>query len=522
MGEEPRVWEYETSHRGCDVTGPLPEPHPKDRMTLDTLPADIDTGEPMDATTKAPTARSGVLPILLVAAFVVILNETAMNVALTRIMDDLHIAERLAQWLTTAFMLTMAVVIPTTGWLIERLGTRRAYVAALGLFSLGTLICLVSPTIGVLLAGRVVQASGTAIMMPLLMTTVMQTVDPAHRGRVMGNVSMVISVAPAVGPTMSGLLLQFGSWRLIFGAVLPIALAMLSLGRRRLTDVSESSGAQLDAASIPLAVLGFGGLVYGLSLVGDATAAPWELGVALGVGTTALLAFVVRQLLLQRRDAALLDLRTFTHAGFSIGLGLMALAMMGLFGTIITLPLLLQRAFGMTPLQVGLLMLPGGALMGVLGPFVGRLYDRLGPRVLVGPALTVVAGVFAALSSLSTATPWWFILACHLVMSASFAFIFTCLFTTSLGALPPHLYSYGSASVGTIQQLAGAAGTALFVTIFTMQAGVARDAGASEAASLLAGSHWGFVGASAMMAVAAVASLLLRHDPDAAAPAPMH
>ena len=469
-----------------------------------------------------PEARASraLIPLLLVAAFVVILNETTLNVALTRIMDDLGITERLAQWLTTAFMLTMAVVIPTTGWLLERLGTRRAYLTGLSVFSLGTLVCLLSPTIEVLLAGRVLQASGTAVMMPLLMTTLMQVVPAHRRGAVMGNVSMVISVAPAVGPTLSGVLLQFGSWRLIFAVVLPIALLMLALGAWKLIDVSEPSGNQLDAWSLPLALLGFGGLVYGLSLVGDATAAPFAAPLALGLGASGLAAFVVRQLILQRRDAALLDLRMFAIPTFSVALTLMALAMMGLFGTIITLPLLLQRAFGMAPLTVGLLMLPGGVLMGLLGPVVGRLYDRYGPRVLLVPALAVVAAVFALFSTLTLLTPAWFVLVLHLTMSASFAFIFTSLFTTALGSLPPRLYSYGSAGVGTIQQVAGAAGTALFVTVFAMQTAVAQAGGASEQAALLAGARWGFLGAGAVMTAAAIVALFLRRpETDAAAPA---
>lgn len=466
---------------------------------------------------EVPPAR-GLIAVLLVAAFVVILNETAMNVALTRIMDDLRITERTAQWLTTAFMLTMAVVIPVTGWLIQRLGTRRAYLLALGLFSAGTTICLVAPGIGLLLGGRVVQASGTAVMMPLLMTTLMQVVDPAHRGRVMGNVSMVISVAPATGPTLSGVLLQLGSWRLIFGAVLPIAVAMLVLGAVRLRDVTEDTTPPLDLASVPLAVVGFGGTVYGLSLVGDAAAPFWEPLLALGVGLAGLLAFVVRQLVLQRTDAALLDLRTFTFPAFSVAVLLLALAMMGLFGTIITLPLLLQRAYGMVPLQVGLLMLPGGVLMGVLSPAVGRLYDRVGPRPLAAPALAVVAAVFAALSTLTPGTPPAVILVCHLVMSGSFAFIFTTLFTVALGSLPPRLYAYGSAAVGTIQQLAGAAGTALFITIFAMQAAAGRASGLPEPAALLAGSHWGFLGAGAVMTAAAIAALFLRAAPASGGP----
>ena len=484
-------------------------------MTVTDTPA-IDTGQ-----RRAPR---GLVPILLVAAFVVILNETALNVALQRIMDDLRIDERLAQWLTTAFMLTMAVVIPATGWLIQRLGTCLAYVTALGLFSAGTLICLVSPSIGPLLAGRVVQASGTAIMMPLLMTTLMQVVDPHRRGAVMGNVSMVISVAPAVGPTLSGLLLQVGSWRLTFAVVLPIALAMLAVGALRLTDVTDDESPALDVLSLPLAVLGFGGLVYGLSLVGDASVEFWVPMLAFGIGSAGLIAFIARQLVLQRTDSALLDLRTFTVPAFAIALLLMTLAMMGLFGTIITLPLLLQRAYAMEPVQVGLLMLPGGLLMGVLGPVVGRLYDRVGARGLLTPALAVVAVTFAALSTLTTATPTWLILVLHLTMSAAFAFIFTSLFTAALGALPSRLYSFGSAAVGTIQQVAGAAGTALFVTVLTMQAAAAKTAGATDGEALLAGAHWGFLGSGALMTAAAITAFFLPtpQTSDEPAPATVH
>ena len=142
----------------------------------------------------SPRDRS-VIAILLVAAFVVILNETALNVALTSVMTDLAVEERTVQWLTTGFLLTMAVVIPVTGWLLERIPTRTAFILAMSLFTTGTLACAVAPVFPLVLAGRIVQASGTAVMLPLLMTTVMHLVPPAHRGTIMGTISMVISVA---------------------------------------------------------------------------------------------------------------------------------------------------------------------------------------------------------------------------------------------------------------------------------------------------------------------------------------
>lgn len=472
------------------------------------------TTAPGDAPHRLSREHTSIIAILLVAAFVVILNETAMNVALTRIMAEFAVDERLAQWLTTAFMLTMAVVIPVTGWLIDRLPTRRVFALAMALFSLGTAVCAVAPAFSLLLAGRVIQASGTAIMMPLLMTTIMRLVPARHRGAVMGNISMVISVAPAVGPTVSGLLLQAGSWRSIFAAVLPIALVMLALGLRHLRDVGHPRPAPLDVASVLLSMAGFGGLVYGLTLVGDPRVATGQLAAAFAVGALALGAFALRQVALQRRDAALLDLRTFRFSIFTIALTMMAIGMMALFGTIIMLPLVLQQAYGLAPLQVGLMMLPGGVLMGVLSPIVGRLYDRFGPRVLVLPASLVVAGVFVALSTLTTATPWWQVMAYHAAMSTSFAFIFTPLFTLSLGALPERLYSHGSALVGTVQQVAGAAGTALFVTAFSIMAARASAAGADEPTSMLVGTHWAFLGAGAVWTCAIVAAFFLRRPPE--------
>ncbi len=437
------------------------------------------------------TRDRSVIATLLVAAFTVILNETTLNVALTPIMDDLRVGERTAQWLTTAFMLTMAVVIPVTGWLLQRFRTRTVFVLAMTLFSAGTLVCALAPGFAIVLAGRVVQASGTAIMMPLLMTTVMQLVPADRRGSVMGTISLVISVAPAMGPTLAGLVLRFTSWRGIFWLVLPIALVVLAIGGTRIANVNEPGDAPMDPVSVLLSALGFGGLVYALSLIGGDS----NPGVVCGVvvaGAACLALFVWRQLRLARAERALLDLSAFGILAFRIATIVMAIAMMALFGTIIMLPLVLQRALGMEPLTVGLLMLPGGLAMGLLGPVVGRLYDRVGPRPLVIPASVVVGVVFFLLGTLGSTTPWWFVMVCHVAMSAAFACLFTPMFTISMGSLPPHLYSHGSAIVGTVQQLAGAIGTAVFVTLFSTITARTASGGATEAESLLTGARWAF------------------------------
>ncbi|MGH8918919.1 MAG: DHA2 family efflux MFS transporter permease subunit, partial [Actinomycetes bacterium] len=403
-------------------------------------------GSPAAATPPQLSARDRtVIGVLLVSTFVVILNETIMAVALPVLLVDLQVEASVGQWLTAGFLLTMAVVIPITGYLIRRVPTRLLYGIAMTLFSIGTLIAAVSPGFGILMAARVVQASGTAIMLPLLMTTVMTLVPPSRRGAVMGNISIVISVAPAIGPTVSGLVLSVLSWRFMFWLVLPIAVVALLMGLRRIVDIGESDHTPLDVVSVVLSVLGFGGLVYGLSTIGEASHGPVPtfVWVAFGVGIVGLVAFVARQLQLQRTDRALLDLRTFRAGTFTAASAMMMLMMAAMLGTFILLPIYLQNVLGFTPLVTGLIVLPGGLLMGLLGPVVGRLYDRFGARALLLPGTVATSMALWSTTLFGTDTSVILIVAFHLLLSVGLAFVFTPLFTAGLGAVEPRLYAYG-------------------------------------------------------------------------------
>jgi MFS transporter, DHA2 family, lincomycin resistance protein len=460
-----------------------------------------------------------VIRLLLVSAFVVILNETIMGVAIPRLMASLGVGAGTAQWLTTAFLLTMAVVIPVTGFLLQRMRTRQIFIVAMSLFSAGTLVAALAPGLPVLVAARVIQASGTAIMMPLLMTTVMTLVPPESRGKTMGNISIVISVAPAIGPTLSGLILNYLHWRWMFILVLPIALGALVLGIRRIENVTTPRYAPLDVASVILSAFAFGGAVYGLSLIGVAAEpdqSPFWLPLA--VGSVAMALFVHRQLKLQERDGALLDLRTFDSRDFTVSVLLMAAMMMSLFGTIILLPIYLQNVLGLTTLQTGLLLLPGGLLMGLLGPSVGRQYDRVGPAKLLVPGVVIVTAVLWAMTLLGPQTHVAKILAGHIVMSVGFALLFTPLFTVSLSSVRPELYSHGSAVLGSIQQVAGAAGVALFVALMTARSAQLAAAGASPVDALAGGVRAGFL-CGAIVALAAVVCVFFVRKPDASAAA---
>lgn len=458
-----------------------------------------------------------VIWLLLAATFVVILNETIMTVAIPKLMDDLHIDALAAQWLSTAFMLTMAVVIPITGFLLQRFTTRQMFIAAMSLFSLGTLAAALAPGFLVLVAARVVQASGTAIMLPLLMTTLMTLVPPALRGRTMGNVSIVISVAPAIGPTISGLILNFLPWRWIFLIVLPIALIMLFIGMRFVENVTETEKVRIDVLSVILSAFGFGGLVYGLTLSGEsggASASPFMLWGSLAVGVIGLAAFVARQLLLQRKDRALLDLRTFRFPIFSVAIVLMAITTASMFGVIIVLPLYLQHVLHLDTLSTGLILLPGGLIMGLAAPFVGRIYDRFDPRVLVVPGSILVSLVLWALTMVTEHTPIALVIAAHVVLSLGLAMMFTPLFTAGLGALPPHLYSHGSAILGTIQQVGGAAGTALLIAVLTLQSTALAAGGAGADAAQAGGIRTAFLAGAIISLFGVAGSFFIRKPAD--------
>lgn len=446
-----------------------------------------------------------VVSLLVLATFVVILNETIMLNAIPRLMTSFAVTEQAAQWVSTAFMLTMAAVIPVTGWFLQRVTTRTAYATAMGVFVAGTLLAAVAPVFGVLLAARVVQAAGTAVMMPLLMTTLMTVVDEHDRGRVMGNVTLAISVAPALGPAVSGLVLQLGSWRLLFLLVLPIAVVVTWSGLRRLEDVGEPAAGTIDWLSVVVAALGFGSLVFGLSRFADG-----EVGTPLaiaGAGLVLVLGFVLRQLALQRSGEPLLDLRTFAHPVFTRSLVLMAVAFLAMMGTMILVPLYLQSVRGFSPLQTGLMVMPGGLAMGLLGPSVGRVFDRYGARVLMIPGSVGIVAALAALTRLSVTTPFWVVLVLYLVLMVSLATTFTPVFTLGLGALPPHLYSHGSSILGALQQVAAAFGTALSVTVMALRSGQVADRLGQRAAEA-SGMQAAFA-VSAVLALVVVAMALL-------------
>ncbi|MFY7065880.1 DHA2 family efflux MFS transporter permease subunit [Nocardiopsis changdeensis] len=468
--------------------------------------------------TRTGTVRiTPVISVLAVSALLMILNETVLSVVLPQLMNDFGVGATTVQWLTTGFMLTMAVVIPTTGFLLRRFTTRALFTTAIALFTVGTLLAALAPGFTAMLLARVVQACGTAIILPLLMATTLNHVPVAHRGTVMGLNSVVISVAPAVGPTVSGLIADTLGWRWVFGLMLAIAVLVLALGAVFVRLPDETGPAPLDVPSVVLSVPGFGGLVYGLGGLGalDGSASGALVPVAaLAVGAVALALFVLRQRRLQRSGSPLLDLRPLGVGRFRISLVIVVVCMATMLGTVLVLPLHLQVGLGQSILVTGLLLLPGGLVQGVLSPLVGRLYDTVGPAPLVIPGALLLCGGQWWLSTADTDTGTGTVVAMHVVFCVGMAMLMTPLMTLSLSALPRELYGHGSAIMNTLQQLAGAAGVAVMVAAMSVGAAAAKTGDAALAQA--AGTHQAFVLGGCAALVAVVCAPFVRRLPRAA------
>src|SRR5699024_9411333 len=317
--------------------------------------------------------------VLLSGAFITILNQTLLGTALPPIMLDLNLTESTVQWLQSIFMLVNGIMIPVTAFLIEKFTTRKLFLTAMGLFSLGTFVASIAPNFSFLMVGRILQASGAGIMMPLMQTILFLVFPVNRRGTAMGLFGLVIAFAPAIGPSLSGWLVDQFPWRSVFYVVLPIALLDLIAAYFLLRNVTELKKPRLDVLSIILSTFGFGGLLYGFSIAGDTGWFSLQVMLSTVVGIISLVWFITRQLKLKQ---PLLEFRVFKYGTFTLATILGMVVFAAMIGTNIILPLYMQNMIGFTALESGLVLLPGAIIMGVSNPITGYLFDKFGGKWL--------------------------------------------------------------------------------------------------------------------------------------------
>ncbi|WP_420832356.1 DHA2 family efflux MFS transporter permease subunit [Paenibacillus humicola] len=461
--------------------------------------------------------KGPIVAALVIGAFVAILNETLLNIAFPDLITEFGLTPATIQWLSTAYMLVIGILVPVTALLQMWFTTRQMFLSAMILFLAGTVICGTAPVFEVLLAGRIVQALGTGLMLPVLMNTILIIFPPDKRGAAMGMIGLVIMFGPAIGPTLAGLIIDQLNWRWLFYLVIPLAAFSVIFAGAFLRNVSDLTRPKVDILSILLSSIGFGGIVYGFSKAGEGSWDTPEVVWTLIAGGLALVLFIVRQLTV--RDP-ILDLRTFKFPMFTLVTVLMLVLMMTLFSTMILLPLFLQTALMMTAFKAGLTLMPGGIINGAMAPVSGKLFDRFGPRVLVVPGLILVQLSIWLFTGISVHTTTGFVVTLHIILLVGISLVMMPAQTTGLNQLPRHLYPHGTAILNTLQQVAGAVGTALFISI--MSAGTkkynATTPNPNPAEGLVAGLHNAFLVSFFIGCIALILGFFIRRVHLAEAP----
>lgn len=424
----------------------------------------------------------GIISILMIGAFIAFLNNTLLNIALPSIMADLEVDASTVQWLTTGFMLVNGVLIPTTAFLIQKYSVRKLFLVAMGLFTAGTILAGFAHAFPVLLAGRMTQASGSAIMMPLLMNVMLVSFPIEKRGAAMGIFGLVLMGAPAIGPTLSGWLIEHYDWRMLFHFVTPIAVIVLLVGFFLLKDKKEKVNIQLDFLSVLLTSVGFGGLLYGFSSAGKQGWDSPQVYLTIAIGAISLLLSILRQL---KQDKPMLNYKIFKYPMFALSSVISMVITMAMFSGMLLLPIYVQTVRGISPFDAGLMMLPGALIMALMSPITGKLFDKFGGRVLavVGLVITVITSYL--FSQLTLETTYTQLLLLFSVRMLGMSMVMMPVSTNGLNQLPARYYPHGTAMNNTLQQVSGAIGTALLVTVMSNRAeSKAKELGEAAMAKL--------------------------------------
>lgn len=411
--------------------------------------------------------RTPIVIVLISAAFVAILNQTLLTTAFPHIMKDLNIDANSVQWLQSIFMLVNGIMIPITAFLIDRFTTRQLFFTAMGLFGIGTFISSIAPTFTILLTGRVLQAAGAGIMMPLMQTILFLIFPINKRGSAMGMFGMVIAFAPAIGPTLSGWLVDQFPWRSLFYIVLPIVVIDLIVAYFLLKNVTKQKYPKVDMLSIALSTLGFGGILYGFSSAGTHTWTSAHVYLSLIIGTVTLVWFILRQLKLEQ---PILEFRVFKNKMFTITTALGMVSFVAMIGAAVIMPIMMQDMLGFSAMKSGMSLMPGAIIMGLMSPITGRLFDKYGARwlAIIGLIITVITTFMFA--NLHVETSFTYLATVNAARMFGIAMVMMPVTTAGLNSLSNELIPHGTAMNNTMRQVAGSVGTALLVTIMTKAA----------------------------------------------------
>lgn len=408
--------------------------------------------------------RLVLMAIMLLGSFCIIMNQTLLTTAYPTIMKDMKTSLETVQWLTTSFLLVSGMVIPLSAYLMNRINSKILFIISLVFFLVGSLICYVASTFTVLLIGRLFQGVASGITLPLIQTCVLHMFRKSERGFAMGMVGLVVGLAPAIGPTLSGYIVVQYSWKWLFMLTVPFILFDLIAAIFYLKKVIPLKDTRLDYLSVIYSSVGFGTLLYGISDIGSKGGISSRALICLLIGVITLIAFTFRENSLSN---PLLQLNILTNRVFSLAVLLSCLSYVALIGFESLLPEYIQLVRGETAFHSGLILLPGAIMMGMMNPITGKIFDRHGGNQLIPFGLFLLSIGTLPFVFLGTTTSVFYISLFYGIRLTGIAMVLMPITTTGMNALPNKYISNGTAINNTFRQLASSIGTAVLVCVLS-------------------------------------------------------
>lgn len=451
---------------------------------------------------KKPYNINLIAAIIMIGTFVTVLNQTVLFTALPHIMKDFNINANTVQWLTTAYMLTNGILIPITAFFSERFTTRQLFISAMSMFFFGTLIAILANNFIILLIARIIQACGAGISIPFMQTVLFTIYPKEKRGFIMGLAGLVIGFGPAIGPTLSGFIIDNFSWRYIFIIVLPIAFLVLIFSAIYIKNITKTSNnRKFDLISVILSTLGFGSLLYSTSSSNTI--------LYIIIGIISVILFIIRQ---SKLDKPMLEFKVFRYYVFILSTIISIISFISLISVETLLPMYIQNLRNMSALHSGLILLPGAIISGIMSPISGRIVDRIGGKLLAIIGSLIIALTAIPFMFLKIDMPIWIIIMVYAIRLIGTTLTMMPITTIALNSLPNDLINHGSAVINTFRQVGGSIGTAFLVTTYTSISSKALESGliTDPILSQIYGLRYSFIAAFILGLISIVISLFLK------------
>lgn len=419
-----------------------------------------------EAAQPSMTQILGPLTAIIVGMFMVVLDNSALNVVVPHLLKDFSVPYHTVQWAITGYALAQAAVIPLSGWISDRIGAKRVFLGSVAMFSLGSLLCALANNIDTLVIFRILQGLGGGMVAPIGFAFTFRLSPPGKVGTVMSIMSIPILLAPALGPVLSGWLVDYVSWHWIFFINVPVGLIGVFIGVRTLPNLERQSAAPLDVVGMVLAPLSFVSLSYGVTEASMSWTSLPTLG-GLSVGVIAMVLFVITQL---RRQHPLMEIRAFESGSFTRGILVLWIAQFAFFGTVFLIPQYLQTVKDYSAFQAGLCMLPYALTTGLLNQVSGRLFDRFGARWLAVIGIACLAVAAFLFSHVPANAAFGSIVVPIILLGASLGLCIMPVTSHVLKAAPQHVIGRVTSLTSAMQQVMLSFSVAGLTTALTTKA----------------------------------------------------